>query len=369
MVKINKIHNMSLKKVVTKNRSIWQRNILSWYTLNKRKLPWRKKKYQNFYCIWLSEIMLQQTGVKVVKPYFIKFLKKWPNFKTFSKASLEEILFYWQGLGYYQRARNMFKAIDIIKNKKNLKSFEDFIGIPGVGDYTASSISAILYDSSKAVIDGNIKRILSRVVNLNPEEKSFIKNLNFIAQYLTPKKSNGIYCQALMDLGSLICKPKNPLCIKCPVNDCCDYYNSPKKRFTKNIIKNKKRKLGVAFYLNHKNLIYLEKSTNNFLHGLMKFPCSDFIDINNIYNSDYSHLEQKLILNFKKKTKLEYDKYEFYYIKHTFSDFYLKLLVVKIELKSKDNIKLNGIWMNKKQISSLPFSKLMEKVRIGFDKR
>ena len=364
MLKNNKIDNISLK-----NSYVWQIKILKWYQLNKRQLPWRKEKYQNFYCVWLSEIMLQQTVVKTAIPYFYKFLKKWPTFNAFSEASLDEIIFNWQGLGYYQRAKNMFKAIGIIKQNYPIKSYEELIKIPGIGSYTAASILAILYDSPKAVVDGNIKRILSRVMKLNPADKTFEKKLNAVAQTLTPKKNNGSYCQALMDLGSLICRPKNPLCEKCPVNSHCHYNIYPEKRIKKILQKNKKSKLGVAFYISYKNSVYLEKSDSNFLYGLMKFPCSEFLEINK--NNDYKSekkLEKKLILNFLKTISLELNKFESYYVRHAFTNFYLKLLVVKIELKSKNNIRLNGFWMEKKQISCYPFSRLMDKVKIGFEK-
>lgn len=363
MLKNYKIDNISLK-----NSLEWQDKILKWYQINKRQLPWRKKKYQNFYCVWLSEIMLQQTGVKTAIPYFYKFIRKWPTLNSFSKASLDEIMFNWQGLGYYQRAKNMFKAIDIIKQNYPIKSYEELMKIPGIGTYTAASISAILYDNTKAVVDGNIKRILSRVMRLNPANKTFEKKLNTVAQNLTPKKNNGSYCQALMDLGSLICRPKNPLCKKCPVNSQCHYYIYPEKRIKKMFKNNKKSKFGVAFYLSYKNLVYLEKSDSNFLYGLMKFPCTEFLEINkNDSQKSEKKLEKELISNFLKTIKLKFNKYETYYVKHAFTNFYLKLLVVKIKLKSKNNIRLNGFWMEKKQISCYPFSRLMDKVKIGFD--
>ena len=363
MLKNNKIDNISLK-----NRHIWQNKILDWYQVHKRQLPWREEKYQNFYCVWLSEIMLQQTGVKTVIPYFYKFLKKWPTFNSFTKASLDEIMFNWQGLGYYQRAKNMFKAINVIKQNYPIKSYEELIKIPGIGSYTAASISAILYGSTKAVVDGNIKRIISRSMKLNPANKTFEKKLNTLAQNLTPKKNNGSYCQALMDLGSLICRPKNPLCEKCPVNTHCYYNIYPEKRVKKVVKSNKKSKFGVAFYISYKNWVYLEKSSSNFLYGLMKFPCSEFLEINKTDSQkSQKKLEKELISNFFKAIKIKFNEYESCYVKHAFTNFYLKLLVVKIELKSKNNIRLNGFWMKKKQISCYPFSRLMDKVKIGFE--
>ena len=156
--------------------------LIDWYNQNKRDLPWRKKTYQNFYKIWISEIMLQQTTVATVIPYYKRFLKKWPSLKSFFNATLEEILYEWQGLGYYQRAKNLFKAKEFLKFNKLIINSKSLLNIPGIGEYTSSSISAILKDEPCAVIDGNIERILSRVFDLNRSEKNFKKNINKVSK-------------------------------------------------------------------------------------------------------------------------------------------------------------------------------------------
>ena len=118
----------------------WQKIILDWYSFNKRDLPWRKKTHQNFYKIWISEIMLQQTTVATVIPFYKRFLKKWPSLKLFMNATLEEILYEWQGLGYYQRAKNLFKAKEFLKTNKLIINSKNLLNIPGIGEYTSSSI-------------------------------------------------------------------------------------------------------------------------------------------------------------------------------------------------------------------------------------
>ena len=154
--------------ISTKFKIDWQKKILNWYSLNKRQLPWREKKYQNFYNIWISEIMLQQTSVKTVIPYYEKFMKKWPSLQSFSRATLDEILLVWQGLGYYQRAKNLYLAKEELKKKDCIKiNIQNLKELPGVGDYVASAICAILKDDSCVVVDGNIKRIISRAFNLS----------------------------------------------------------------------------------------------------------------------------------------------------------------------------------------------------------
>lgn len=358
MIKKNNIDNLSFK-----NKLLWQEKILEWYHLNKRKLPWRERENQNFYSIWLSEIMLQQTGVKTVEPYYKKFLKKWPTLQDFSNATLEEIMLCWQGLGYYQRAKNIYKTMKIV-SEHEYKTYEELIKLPGIGSYTAAAITAILYDNSKAVIDGNIKRILSRAFNLDNSKKKFKRNLESVAQNLTPNLNNRYYCQALMDLGATICKPRNPICKKCPVITLCSFSSNPIKNISKARLK-KKKKFGIVFYINYKNQILLEKSSDNFLYGLMKFPCTKFMETNLENTSD---LENKLIDEWCLENEIKLEKRLICYIEHNFTNFYLKLLVVKIKLKSKNNIKLKGFWMKKNKLKELPFSKLMNKVRLGCEK-
>ena len=177
-------------------KKAWQKKILDWYCVNKRDLPWRKKTNQNFYKIWISEIMLQQTTVTTVIPFYKRFLKKWPSLKSFFNATLEEILYEWQGLGYYQRAKNLFKAKEFLKSNKLIIDSKNLVNIPGIGEYTSCSISAILKDESCAVVDGNIERIMLRVFGLNRSEKNFKKKIKFVAQKLTPLKNNKYYLDA-----------------------------------------------------------------------------------------------------------------------------------------------------------------------------
>ena len=137
-------------------KTTWQKKILKWYSKNKRNLPWRQKKNQYFYNIWISEIMLQQTSVKTVIPYYNKFIQKWPNLETFFEASLDEILLIWQGMGYYQRAKNLYLAKEVIKKEKIKFNQEDLKKLPGIGDYVSSAICAILFDQN--CTDGKPRR-------------------------------------------------------------------------------------------------------------------------------------------------------------------------------------------------------------------
>ncbi len=357
MLQKTKIHN-KLFEIQTH----WSKDILSWYKKNKRDLPWRQEKNQNFYSIWLSEIMLQQTVVQTVIPYYTRFKKKWPDLKSFQLAKFHEVLKMWQGLGYYKRAKHLYEASKIINNF-DLENYNDLLKIPGIGSYTASAILAILYDKKIGVIDTNIKRIFSRVFSINFRDVANKKYLEEIACKLTPINNNKFYCQSLMDIGSLICK-KKPLCKICPISKYCDSNNKEEK--IDFIIKKKKpRKIGVVFFIRYQKQIFVQKSNDNFLHGLMKFPTTEFSELTT--NIEELNLISK---SWIKSNGINAEGENVGFINHQFTNFYLKLLVVKIHLKSKNKNIINGIWINENKLSNFPFSRLMEKVQsvvIGSD--
>lgn len=342
---------------LTKEKNMWVNQVKEWYRENKRDLLWRKKENQDFYSIWISEIMLQQTGVKTVENYFIRFKKKWPTLELFYNAKIDDILFLWQGLGYYQRAKNIHKTLQILKRKKIRPTYEELVKLPGIGDYTASSISAILNDENNAVVDGNIKRIISRSFNISSELRDFKKKIYLKAKELTPLKGNGDYCQALMDIGSTICKPVNPKCEICPIFNLCSF----QKYNTKNIKKNIKKKIfkeALVFFIEHKNEIFIQKSDSNFLYGLMKFPTSNFEVVG---DKGKKKLNYNVIENYGLN---KYELIKFGYIKHKFTNFDLKLEIIKVNVNYKF-YHPTGLWINENDFFNYPFSKLMVKV---FDK-
>lgn len=351
MLQKQKIDNI-LKKI----EKSWSRDAIAWYRTNKRVLPWRKRENQNFYSIWISEVMLQQTGVNTVIPYYEKFKKKWPDLQSFQSAKFDEIMMIWQGLGYYNRAKNLYNASRIIHNF-DLTKYDELLKIPGIGKYTASAIIAILYDRKIGVIDTNIIRVFSRVFSINFRDSSNKNLIEDIAYKLSPQTNNKVYCQSLMDLGSLICK-KKPVCKICPVSSYCNSFNS-EDRFDFKVKKIKPKKEGIVFFIKYKNKIYLEKSKDKFLHGLMRFPTTKFSD--RILGKSLNVTSRSKI--WLKSKKIEIRGKYIGFVNHQFTNFYLKLLIVKINLKSKNNNKLNGIWINEQEISSYPFSRLMEKVQ------
>ena len=252
------------------NYKTFSNSLLTWYDFNRRILPWRALpgEISNPYFVYLSEIMLQQTVVKTVIPYFLKFVKKWPDINALAKAELHEINSYWAGLGYYSRAKNLHKTAKIISC--NYDGFfptdkNSLIALPGIGEYTSSAIMAIAFDRKSNVIDGNVERVFSRFYAVDKpieESKIFIKN---IAEKHLPDQRHGDYAQALMDLGSLICIPKSPRCTMCPLLAICDVGGSTRaKQYPIKLPKKEKEeRYGIFFYLKNKDGAVLFKTNNS----------------------------------------------------------------------------------------------------------
>jgi A/G-specific adenine glycosylase len=200
--------------------------LLAWYDRHRRALPWRAPPGEraDAYRVWLSEIMLQQTTVKAVAPYYARFLALWPDVRALAAAPLEEVLKAWAGLGYYARARNLHACARAVVKRHGAKFPENeaqLRALPGIGAYTAAAINAIAFDAPATPVDGNIERVVARlhaVESVLPAAKPEIFRL---ARALTPARRAGDFAQALMDLGATICTPKNPACALCPWNGGC----------------------------------------------------------------------------------------------------------------------------------------------------
>src|SRR5438445_1210770 len=221
--------------------------LLAWYDRHRRRLPWRPPAGQRAdpYRVWLSEIMLQQTGVKTVGPYFLKFLARWPDVAALGRASLDDVLRMWAGLGYYSRARNLHAcAVAVLRDHGGAfpDTEEGLRALPGIGPYTAAAIAAIAFGRRTMPVDGNIERVVSRLFAVDeplPQAKPLIQQLATTLLGATgagdaksragdaksrardAKSRAGDSAQALMDLGSSICTPKKPVCALCPLNDDC----------------------------------------------------------------------------------------------------------------------------------------------------
>jgi A/G-specific adenine glycosylase len=266
--------------------------LLDWYDRHRRRLPWRAAAGErpDPYRVWLSEIMLQQTGVKTVGPYFLKFTARWPDVAAMARASLDDVLRMWAGLGYYSRARNLHAcAVAVLRDHGGVfpDTEEGLRSLPGIGPYTASAIAAIAFDRRTMPVDGNIERVVSRLYAVEeplPQAKPRIQELaaTLLADTRAgdEKSRAGDSAQALMDLGSSICTPKKPACALCPLNDDCaarargDQETFPRKAPKKSGALRR----GAAFIVTRGDeLLVRSRPEKGLLGGMTEVPGSDWL--------------------------------------------------------------------------------------------
>lgn len=252
--------------------------LLKWFKKNQRDLPWRRT--YDPYQVWVSEIMLQQTQVKTVLPYFERWMKSLPTIESVAQADEGKILKLWEGLGYYSRARNLQKAAQIIVEEHGGKfpeSHNDILKLPGIGPYTAGAIASIAFNQEKPIVDGNIIRLIARLKNdaRNTRDPKVLKEYWQIAQEWIPKKEARNFNQAMMEFGALICTPKNPECSDCPLKSHCKAL----KRGTVDRLPNRgpaqeKVDIQVAIAIIQKsNKIFIQKrEKTGLMGGLWEFP-------------------------------------------------------------------------------------------------
>lgn len=243
----------------------FQRLILKWFDLHGRKtLPWQQNKTP--YRVWISEIMLQQTQVSTVIPYFLRFMESFPKIEALADASEDQVLHHWTGLGYYNRARNLHASAKIIVSQFKGKLPDELSALealPGIGRSTAGAILSLAFESSAAILDGNVKRVLTRFHGITTwsGEKTTLEQLWQLAEKYTPKKRIADYTQAMMDIGATVCTRSKPLCSSCPLIKNCTAYAQdlqttiPLRKPTKSIPVQQKTFL----ILIHKNKVLLEK--------------------------------------------------------------------------------------------------------------
>ena len=284
------------------------KKILYWYDNNKRVLPWRKKvslKKREYYTL-VSEFMLQQTQVKTVIPYFDNFIKKIPNINSLAKVKNETLMRHWEGLGYYSRARNLKKsAIKILKeyNGRLPSTIEELKALPGIGDYTSRAIMAIAFNKKIIPLDGNVERILKRVFYLRKADEISKEYLNNKIFFFGSSNRASDYAQAIMEIGALVCKPNNPLCIKCPISlYCVSFKKNDFMIKTKNKFK-KTKYFEAKIYQNNDQYLLVKNHKFNFLKNMPIFPMNEVEEKKYKYsnskkiNIKLSNMDMKIILN------------------------------------------------------------------------
>jgi len=259
--------------------------LVRWYLDNKRDLPWRKT--TDAYIIWLSEIILQQTRVEQGMPYFYRFAEKYPTVRDFATANEDEILKLWQGLGYYSRGRNMLKtARQVIEEYGGVfpRQYDELIKLKGIGEYTASAISSFSANEAKAVVDGNVYRVLARYfgidepINSPKGKKDFQALANEILSYDHP----GLHNQAMMEFGAMLCKPKNPACGICPVRTGCFAFKNnavtvlPVKLKT---VKVRERFFNYFLLINNNEILLNKRGENDIWANMYDLPLIETIEL------------------------------------------------------------------------------------------
>ena len=264
---------MNTKKIAT-----IQGHLLNWYRHSHRQLPWRST--DNPYHIWVSEVMLQQTQVNTVLPYYRKFLTQFPDIKSLASADVQAVLKLWEGLGYYARARNLHRAANMVMEDhlgQIPASWEDFKRLPGVGDYIANAVLSIAFDQPHPVIDGNVKRVLSRLLLIEApvNRSSSYKLFRDAAGRLLDQQNPASFNQAMMELGAVVCKPKNPICDHCPLQLDCGAHrvgrvNEYPKRVKSKPVPEYHIAVGVVFKNNQ--VLITQRNLEGLLGGLWEFP-------------------------------------------------------------------------------------------------
>ena len=259
--------------------------LLAWYDRHGRALPWRKKGSDRAdpYQVWLSEIMLQQTTVPAVKPYFERFLMRWPRVEDLAAADIHDVMAAWAGLGYYARARNLHKcAVQVtLRHAGRFPDTEAALrDLPGIGAYTAAAIAAIAFRRRATILDGNVERVMSRLHRVaTPLPKAKVE-LRALADQLTPEERPGDYAQAIMDLGATICTPTKPACSLCPwMGDCAAFAKGDQERYPKKAPKAERPlRFGVAFWImNERGEVALKRRPpSGLLGGMLEVPGTDW---------------------------------------------------------------------------------------------
>ena len=284
------------EKIITKK-------ILKWYDLNKRSLPWRKAvslQRKQYYTL-ISEFMLQQTQVTTVIPFFNRFIKVLPSINSLAKVNEKKLIKLWEGLGYYSRARNLKKtAQSIIKNfnGKLPDNFENLLTLPGIGNYTANAILAIAFNKPYIPLDGNIERVLKRYLYLKKEkeiQKDYLVKKKYI--FGTTSRSSD-YAQALMELGALICKPRNPICDQCPIRQNCNSFRERDFSLTKKIKKNKDKYFILKVYEKDQRYLLIKNTKFRFLKNLSIFPMEELSNPKN-FNENLNFKMSNMNMNIK----------------------------------------------------------------------
>ncbi|MGK2741459.1 A/G-specific adenine glycosylase [Tepidicaulis sp. LMO-SS28] len=338
--------------------------LLTWYGRHARVLPWRVgpqkgragSKKPDPYKVWLSEIMLQQTTVATVGPYFMDFIARWPDVTALAEAPLDDVLHAWAGLGYYSRARNLHACARAVvaehggvfpDNEEGLRA------LPGIGPYTAAAIAAIAFGKRAVVVDGNVERVVARLFAIETPLPAAKKEIKEKADELTPEKRAGDFAQAMMDLGATTCTPKNPACNRCPFETACEgrrlgiAETLPRKAPKKE----KPVRRGAAFWVERADgaVLLRKREAKGLLGGMTEIPSTAW------------ETEERSAVELEKEApvKAKWEKLPGL-VRHTFTHFHLELEVWRGQVP--ESAKADGLWTLPENLGEHALPTVMKKI-------
>ena len=326
--------------------------LLSWYGKEGRTLPWRENR--DPYRIWLSEIMLQQTTVMAVIPYYERFLRRFPTIASLAAASLDDVISLWAGLGYYSRARNLHRAAQkiVTEHASFPDTLEGLLALPGIGRSTAGAILSIAFDKPAPILDGNVRRVLVRIFawQEDPRSSRAEKQLWQWAEALTPDEHPHEYAQAIMDLGATVCVPRTPLCESCPLRELCQAFKQGCA--TQLPVARKQRKLPVRQQVallvkGSDDYLLRQRPTEGFLGGLWEFPVVEVSP-----EQDHRQAAECLLADLGLTGEL----CEAGAVRHAYSHFKLDLTVFKVGIEKRASVAEAGeyAWCSEGELKRLP---------------
>lgn len=332
-------------------------SVLNWYDKNKRDLPWRK--FKDPYKIWLSEVMLQQTQVKTVIPYYERWLNEFGSIQNVANAELDSLLKLWEGLGYYSRCRNFHRASRIITKKYDGKipeTYDDFIALPGVGKYIASAVLSIAHDIKIPAIDVNLKRVYARILKIKQFTKYNLVRIEKLGHELVQCGRPGDFNQAIMDIGSKLCRPFNPLCNVCPIRKHCKAYITGNPEEYPLAIKNKKnptKKMTSVLVMIKDKFLIQKRDDSGLLGGLWELPTVEHT------SSNQDEINTLIHNNYSKKIKI---LNKLGSAKHSYSHFKVDVDLYFCTAQEKVKTKKESKWIKINEFDKYAFSKINHKL-------
>jgi A/G-specific adenine glycosylase len=340
-----------------------RKQLVAWYRTHHRDLPWRRSK--NAYRIWVSEVMLQQTQVNTVVNYYRQFLKTFPNIKQLAGADLQTILKAWEGMGYYARARNLHRAAKTVVRDHGgriPKTWEAFHNLPGVGDYIAAAVLSMAFDQPFAVVDGNVKRVLARLYKIQApvNQAGALNRFKKTAAKLLDSRQPGTFNQALMELGALICKPRNPACDVCPLNPFCRAYKTnqvgrfPRRQPSK-VTPQFHIAVGVVFKKDR--VLITRRKTEGLLGGLWEFPGGKIKDGESARDACIREIKEEVNLNVRIDRHLAKVKHAYTHFKIIMDVFCCQYISGRVYLRGPAAFR----WIRLDEYKNYPFPRANHK--------